>query len=76
LAVGVFTRVGGTSDATGRAAITGMARSGPGDELRSEGESVLETGCAADAVMGFPQSTQNRGLPSFARPQNAQEITR
>ena len=51
----------------------------PGDAVTSPAAAaapLLAPTWAAEAVIGFPQSMQNREIASFSRPQNEQAVNR
>lgn len=68
--------VGGTA---GRAAVAepdAFATAEAGTSLPAVAAPLLTPTWAAEAVIGFPQSMQNREVASFSRPQNEQAVNR
>jgi hypothetical protein len=71
-----FNAAGGTATRAAVAEPDTFAAGGAGTSPPPVAAPLLTPTWAAEAVIGFPQSMQNREVASFSRPQNEQAVNR
>lgn len=71
-----FNAAGGTAARAAVAEPDAFAAVDAGASLPAVAAPLLTPTWAAEAVIGFPQSMQNREVASFSRPQNEQAVNR